>query len=188
MSDAGGLGFESHTGQLTDKSFPSQRNKHNKTNPFQVSGGVGILQSRASGLQSTTQGIPSGPKWLLRIKTKHDRKRVPSAVYSKLLARCRQDTALNTKQISGSTSRALVHSGSPWGAHFFGAVSNHSLFIIWGLFVSSALLETAGTKEMSCFSARLRRARKRLGSLWMPNTFLGDGISDYPHVRFSSHF
>ena len=32
-----------------------------RVNPFQVSGGKGTLQSRASGLQSTTQGIPSGP-------------------------------------------------------------------------------------------------------------------------------
>ena len=30
--------------------------------PFQVSGGIGTLQSRASGLQSTTQGITSRPK------------------------------------------------------------------------------------------------------------------------------
>ena len=30
--------------------------------PFQVSGGMGTPQSRASGLQSTMQGIPSGPK------------------------------------------------------------------------------------------------------------------------------
>ena len=31
-------------------------------NPFQVSGGISTLQSRASGLQSMTRGIPSGPK------------------------------------------------------------------------------------------------------------------------------
>ena len=30
--------------------------------PLQVSGGISALQSRASGLQRTTQGIPSGPK------------------------------------------------------------------------------------------------------------------------------
>ena len=33
-----------------------------RVSPFQVSGGISTLQSRASGLQSTTQGIPSGPK------------------------------------------------------------------------------------------------------------------------------
>ena len=30
--------------------------------PFQASGGISTLQSRASGLQSTTQGIPSAPQ------------------------------------------------------------------------------------------------------------------------------
>ena len=39
-----------------------------RVSPLQVSGGMSTLQSRASGLQSTTQGIPSGPKGLLRVK------------------------------------------------------------------------------------------------------------------------
>ena len=38
-----------------------------RVDPFQVSGGMSTLQSRASGLQSTTQGIPSGSKILLRV-------------------------------------------------------------------------------------------------------------------------
>ena len=37
---------------------------------LQASGGIGTLQSRASGLQGTTQGIPSGPERLLRVKTR----------------------------------------------------------------------------------------------------------------------
>ena len=39
----------------------------------QASGGISTLHSRASGLQSTTQGIPSGPKRLLRVERKHNR-------------------------------------------------------------------------------------------------------------------
>ena len=36
--------------------------------PFKGSGGISALQARASGLQSSRQGIPSGPKRLLRFK------------------------------------------------------------------------------------------------------------------------
>ena len=35
--------------------------------PFQASGGIRTLQPRASGLQSTTQGFPSGPTVLLQV-------------------------------------------------------------------------------------------------------------------------
>ena len=55
LSDAGSLGFESHTGRVTGS-------------PFQVSGGISTLQAKAPGLQSTTQDIPSGPKRPLRVK------------------------------------------------------------------------------------------------------------------------
>ena len=41
-----------------------------RVGPLRVSEGIGILQSRAPGLQSTTQDIPSGPKRLPRIKQK----------------------------------------------------------------------------------------------------------------------
>ena len=44
ISDAGGPRFESRTEQVTGKPTPK------------ASGGIGTLQSRASGLQSTTQG------------------------------------------------------------------------------------------------------------------------------------
>ena len=40
-------------------------------NPFQISARISTLQSKASGLQSTMQGIPAGPKRLLRIKQTH---------------------------------------------------------------------------------------------------------------------
>ena len=36
-----------------------------------LSGGISSLQSKASGLQSSTQGIPSGPKRLLRVQERH---------------------------------------------------------------------------------------------------------------------
>ena len=39
-----------------------------RVSPFQVSGGMSTLQSRASGLQCATEGIPSGPNKLLRVK------------------------------------------------------------------------------------------------------------------------
>ena len=52
LSDAGGLRFKSHTGRVTGKAIK----------PSQVSGGIGTLQSRASGLQSITRGIPSRPE------------------------------------------------------------------------------------------------------------------------------
>ena len=39
--------------------------------PLQAFGGRGTLQSSASGLQRTTQGIPSRPKITVRVKTKH---------------------------------------------------------------------------------------------------------------------
>ena len=42
-----------------------------RLDPFQVSGGISTLHSRASGLRSSTQGIPSGPKGLLRATNKH---------------------------------------------------------------------------------------------------------------------
>ena len=38
-----------------------------RASPLQASAGIGTQQSRASGLRSTMQGIPSGPNRLLRV-------------------------------------------------------------------------------------------------------------------------
>ena len=57
LSDAGGLRFESQIGGLG-------------VSPFQASGGISTLQSRAPGLQSTTQGIPFGPQRFVRVNIK----------------------------------------------------------------------------------------------------------------------
>ena len=55
FSDAGGLGFESHAGRVTGESTPSLW--MDKRPAIK-----GLLP------QSTTQGIPSGPRRLLRVK------------------------------------------------------------------------------------------------------------------------
>ena len=59
LSDAGGLRFESQAGRIMGVLRKSK---------FQASGGTSALQSRASGLQSATQGNSIRTKRLLRVK------------------------------------------------------------------------------------------------------------------------
>ena len=51
-----------------------------RVKPLQVSGGISILQSRASGLQSTTRGSPSGPKRTPPSQTKNKENQAPGEV------------------------------------------------------------------------------------------------------------
>ena len=51
-----------------------------RVKPLQVSGGISILQSRASGLRSTTRGIPSGPKMTLWRRTNKQQATLPKHV------------------------------------------------------------------------------------------------------------
>ena len=50
-----------------------------RVNPFQVSAGISTLQSRASGLQSNTQRVPSGPKKTPPSQQKTSRKTLGSS-------------------------------------------------------------------------------------------------------------
>ena len=52
-----------------DARGPETRGSESLPCPFQASGGIRTVQSRASGLQSATQGIPSGPKRLVLSQT-----------------------------------------------------------------------------------------------------------------------
>ena len=62
-----------------------------RVSQFQVFGGISTLQSRASGLQSTTQGSPSGPKRLLRVQKQAKRSRAESNQVLVARVRCLWD-------------------------------------------------------------------------------------------------
>ena len=71
---------------------------------FQASGGIGTLQSRASDLRSATQGIPSGPKQVLRLGSRQ--KQLPRGLEGPGRCKLGLPTMAGSRLLEGSAALA----------------------------------------------------------------------------------
>lgn len=113
-----------HRSQMQEVRGSNPRLGGLRVSPLQASGGISTLQSRASGLQSTTQGIPSGP---------HKKRETVKLWLALLVLR------------PASKHSSLSFSSRPWGFEFSHAcISWEKCWIYCGLTRNPMCLDIMG--------------------------------------------